>query len=511
MDLFLGEIMNYGRPSGYEFDQYSPHDYMGRTRNKSYKKVILDMLDDNDIDIPDERKKRVMSSFRERRESEETKNQKLFAQFLKQLVDEQERREQDVNRNIYPDHEYMKELRELLYKNMYKNHNDPMIKKRFNEYPPLGWSGVGVYRKRDTPSNYDDFYDDDRQRARRVDWHGVQPMPYDILDDTESNYLLGNQDYVYKRKRNAVTKRSSNYYTHHKRYANKDLRKKAVKKDHQISGTDPKILKDLKNIFGNENKTEEKKEDKKESKKEVDVKKKNSVKKEEVKEEKKKNDEKEQVVEDKNESLNIKKKSLDWSNYFGYDRKKKSSRQNEINEEWLMDRYRKAAAAAKKRQDYPLKFFRNHDEKRSGDDDDDKNEPNDNKLGEMDGRLKYIEDLIIDEALKYTGAHEGATDTKEIQEVKDNVISRLAAAYSLEKMRRALSEFKTSIAAQRYAMKYNEDQPDDDLDEKKRDDKRVVKKKSFDEEEKRNDDVDEIDEFQIEQNPTGMNERRHRL
>lgn len=43
----------------------------------------------------------------------------------------------------------------------------------------------------------------------------------------------------------------------------------------------------------------------------------------------------------------------------------------------------------------------------------------------------------------------GSKDVKEIQEVKDKVMAQLAAAYSLEKMRRALGEFRASIAAQK--------------------------------------------------------------
>jgi hypothetical protein len=67
----------------------------------------------------------------------------------------------------------------------------------------------------------------------------------------------------------------------------------------------------------------------------------------------------------------------------------------------------------------------------------------------MDAKLRNIEDVIVNEALKYTGAHEGTTDAKEIQEVKDEVLAHLATAYSLEKMRQALREFKSSLLAQK--------------------------------------------------------------
>ena len=63
------------------------------------------------------------------------------------------------------------------------------------------------------------------------------------------------------------------------------------------------------------------------------------------------------------------------------------------------------------------------------------------KLQQMDSRLKNIKDLIIEEALN--------ADGEDIQEIKDKVMSRLAAAYSLEKMRRALNEFRDSVIIQR--------------------------------------------------------------
>lgn len=67
----------------------------------------------------------------------------------------------------------------------------------------------------------------------------------------------------------------------------------------------------------------------------------------------------------------------------------------------------------------------------------------------MDAKLRNIEEVIVNEAVKYTGAHEGTSDTKEIQEVKDKVLAHLATAYSLEKMRQALREFKSSLLAQK--------------------------------------------------------------
>lgn len=63
------------------------------------------------------------------------------------------------------------------------------------------------------------------------------------------------------------------------------------------------------------------------------------------------------------------------------------------------------------------------------------------RLQQMDSRLKNIKDLIVEEALN--------SDGEDIQEIKEKMMSRLAAAYSLEKMRRALKEFRDNVIIQR--------------------------------------------------------------
>lgn len=91
--------------------------------------------------------------------------------------------------------------------------------------------------------------------------------------------------------------------------------------------------------------------------------------------------------------------------------------------------------------EFPLHSFKNHDEfdaKKKKDD------VNVEKIDDMDKKLKTIEDLIIDETIKYTGAHEGISDPEDIRKLKDHVISRLATAYNLEKMRRALEKLRQS-------------------------------------------------------------------
>ncbi|KAJ8950316.1 hypothetical protein NQ318_021176 [Aromia moschata] len=81
--------------------------------------------------------------------------------------------------------------------------------------------------------------------------------------------------------------------------------------------------------------------------------------------------------------------------------------------------------AKKRNAEAPLSSFRNHDEPSKQeflddiDDEKDRLSPEEQKLDDMDTKLKIKEDRIVDDALKYTGAHEGETDPKEIQEVKD--------------------------------------------------------------------------------------------
>uniref|UniRef100_A0A1L8DTB7 Putative ubiquitin-protein ligase/hyperplastic discs protein n=1 Tax=Nyssomyia neivai TaxID=330878 RepID=A0A1L8DTB7_9DIPT len=148
------------------------------------------------------------------------------------------------------------------------------------------------------------------------------------------------------------------------------------------------------------------------------------------------------------------KKSIQWSKYFGIDRKKKSA--------YINDKYK--SMMKKTEEEYPLQHFRHHDER-------EKKQVSEEKLENMDQKLKNIEDLIIDETIKYTGAHEGISDPEDIQRLKDHVISRLATAYSLEKMRKALEKLKDSVETERHLMQ-NEIEPQN-LDK----DKRVAVKK----------------------------------
>nr|AAN71561.1 RH30075p [Drosophila melanogaster] len=134
------------------------------------------------------------------------------------------------------------------------------------------------------------------------------------------------------------------------------------------------------------------------------------------------------------------KKSIDWSQYFGLDRKKKSLQKKEN---------------LKKRSDTDSST--NNDEE---DDEDDSSEAEKKKrdfdaekLDSMDKKLQSIEDFIIDETIKYTGAHEGLNSKDDIRRIKDHVLSRLATAYSLERMRRALDKLRRSVDNESHLMR----------------------------------------------------------
>nr|CAD7259475.1 unnamed protein product [Timema shepardi] len=203
-------------------------------------------------------------------------------------------------------------------------------------------------------------------------------------------------------------------------------------------------------------------------------------------------------VSEKDTPIEIKKKSIDWSDYFGIDRRRKKTgsiinneseirkNKNSIDDDWLLNQYyrtlvktnnpnQKRTLNTPRIHEHPINkkqemFAQPFDTRIFDADTYVKNthkyapskkinsgqEINNEgaRIDNMNNKLKNIEDLIINEAVKYTGAHEGSTDSEEIQAVKDKVMSRLAAAYSLEKMRRALGEFKSSLQAQKNSI-YN--------------------------------------------------------
>ncbi|XP_051163610.1 midasin isoform X2 [Leptopilina boulardi] len=146
------------------------------------------------------------------------------------------------------------------------------------------------------------------------------------------------------------------------------------------------------------------------------------------------------INQSKERPIEVKKKSVNWSDYFGIDKRKKKSTfmpkpgsQNQ-DDEWFLERYYKTMAEN-------LKSENDKDERKD-------------KLQQMESRLKHIKDLIIQEALNVEGT--------DIEEIREKVLSRLAAAYSLDKMRKALNEFRDAVA-QRESQKLSQDHQDDTL------------------------------------------------
>uniref|UniRef100_A0A182N7I9 Uncharacterized protein n=1 Tax=Anopheles dirus TaxID=7168 RepID=A0A182N7I9_9DIPT len=144
------------------------------------------------------------------------------------------------------------------------------------------------------------------------------------------------------------------------------------------------------------------------------------------------------------------KKSIQWNKYFGMDRRKKDGRNGGP-------------------VPYPLSFYKTYDEDRK------KKNVNQDKLESMAQKLKGIEDLILDQTVKYTGDQEGTiTEPAEMEELKDKLVERLATAYSIEKMRHTLERLKESVDDDH--LKLNEVEPELPREEKEKAKRVAVKK-----------------------------------
>lgn len=448
-------------------------------------------MEENGIPDKEDFTKRLSSSFRERVEEDKERQRKQMAELLLNKLEN--------DREIQENEEYEELLRQLWnkyrkgYPNSYESSNvyqlDDIKKRGFPDYyPSLGWESVGMrkrsrYFEPDGPSeslyllNYtprEEFYNrygDDNENINDV---------YNTkMNHRDRKYDVNVQLPYITKKRFPVTKRSSNYYTS-TTHAKED--KKPAKKQTALK-TDPKVAEELSNIFSSTKEKSDKlntttdKPKKSGKKNELTtvkptkninnstaskIKAKSVEKKKEKLSNKHGNKEVAPEHASKDKPLQIKKKSINWSDYFGLDRKKKSD--NGLDNEWLMERYHKAVAMATKRS-----ADHKHELKKEAFTDEKNTKADNVKISEMDAKLKNIEDSIIDEAVKFTGAHEGAVDSKEIQEVKDKVMSRLAAAYNLEKMRRALDEYRMSIEKEKNRLKeLGPDDGDDYLLERKR-------------------------------------------
>nr|UXO98113.1 periplaneta neuropeptide-like precursor [Zophobas atratus] len=478
----LGEY-GYSLDAPDDLSFLSPSDYPERDfdKNPALERLLLDYLEDGSYldssraDHDEDVKKRISSSFRERLEEDKERQLEELAQNV--LANDDRDNDDDYG-------ELIRELWEK-YKNYPNLYNHPRVyfnndNKKRTFYPRLGLDSIGL-RKRNKYYEGDSLNDNPYLYTYKDNYYNKYQDDDDDDKDAEPNYYESAKNKHFSRdrkfdyrtrsynpnKRFPVSKRSSSFEPPHSEVTHEHKRS-TTKKD-CVDKTDPKVAKDLSNIFGSgstEKPTTSKPEKPKTMKKEhaKETKSKNKTKGDKNKDKPKKGSSKEEiadVISDK--PLQIQKKSINWSDYFGLDRRKKS--EDELDNEWLIERYHKAIAL-KRNAEYPLQSFKNHDQPAKKESD--KTDSEEVKISEMDTKLKNMEDTIIDDALKYTGAHEGTTDSEEIQDVKDKVISRLAAAYSLEKMRQALGEYKLSMTKEKDRLKQQHKSDDYDISEEKR-------------------------------------------
>ncbi|KAG6447044.1 hypothetical protein O3G_MSEX004710 [Manduca sexta] len=400
-----------------------------------------------------------------------------------------------------------------------KLYKEKIVKKRY----PDNWGPIAFKRKRSPDSDADrpilPDYEGAKQRAGTVDPnYNAYEIPdedkddlleeyaiaFQPLDDDSLSDLADDDQYTYDtvEKRFPVTKRSSGPYdfgSQKKRFTQSQKKRDTAKTFRSSAGTDPKIIKDLSKIFGESESDIIKSPVKRSSDHEEslhDVKPptltavhhnnthaNNSVTLDDDSHEHHghnihhpgttgKESEHDQTH-DNNESekpIIVKKKSIDWSDYFGIDKrmKKPTPYVNDLTQEKLRKQY---FDTFNKEVIYPYNSYRTHtnvkrnyvqpklneeteiqmdtaqalavqnDNKRNAKD-------NDSKLDNIDKKLRNMEGLIVDEALHYSNIGDDL-DSKEEQEMKEKLLSRLAAAYSLEKMRKALKEFKQSLQSQK--------------------------------------------------------------
>ncbi|CAH1153750.1 unnamed protein product [Phaedon cochleariae] len=421
--------------------------------DRTYDRTFSNYLNDDKYDT-DMNKRLSSSSFRERMTEED--NQKHMEEMAQNMLANMDSK----GRYGVESEDYDEILRELYDKYRRSYETPRMYSSRVDKrymYPRFGLDSAGL-RKRTAYAN--DPYEDDT-----------------YVDENEEEYptnYLRKRYYQRDNKMNRLMKMYSNPYEQSKRFpvAKRSSDYKEITHEHKRSTTkkqtDPKVEKELSNIFASakgETTTTKPvtvqtttKMNESENKTEVAPK--------EIKDDKKvRSINKEQftpVAAVSAKPLQLKKKSIDWSDYFGLDRRKKSSEPNDLDKEWLIERYHKSIQMSKKRNaELPLSSFRNHDEPP-------KKEPShkdaeERRIEEMDSKLQLMENKIVDDTLKYTGAHQGDNDPKEVQEIKDRVISRLAAAYSLEKMRNALGEYRLAIAKEKERLKNRRPGPEEEF------------------------------------------------
>lgn len=503
-------------------------------------KYMVKLLDENDRppgayeykvirkkNFPESSSKKE-SAFRERAQS--PSNEKLRDLFMEKGEAENKNDPSDINKN---DAEYALLLGELWSKYKYnKNHpknteaipqgvvklyKDKVVKKRY----PDNWGPIAFKKKRSSNSETNQRilteYDEGKQRPVTVDpiYNGYNiddddkddlleeyAIAFQPLDDDNLSDLADDDQYPYDNveKRFPVSKRSSGPYDfgNQNKQFTQNQNKRETSKAFRNTGTDPRVIKDLSKIFGEQDII---KNPVKRSSDNIELHETkppilpiphnhtlldNSSKQDDDSHEHQghnmhhpgtsgKEAEPDNSTDDHNDGesekpITIRKKSIDWSDYFGIDKRNKKTKKivNDLTQDRLRKQY---FNTFNKEVIYPLTTFRKHDKVKRNFIQPNSNEEteiqidrtqaialkndnkriakdNDSKLDNIDKKLRNMEGLIVDEALHYSNGGE-ELDSKEEQEMKEKLLSRLAAAYSLEKMRKALKEFKQSLQTQK--------------------------------------------------------------
>lgn len=401
-----------------------------------------------------------------------------------------------------------------------KLYKEKVVKKRY----PDNWGPIAFKRKRSSDPDADRPISPDYEERKPVggssdrnynaydvnddedkdDWREEYSIAFQPLNDDALANLSDDDQYSIDtlEKRFPVTKRSSGPYeinNQKKRFAQSQNNRDKAKTFRSSSGTDPRIIKDLSKIFGDMDMIKnpvKRNTEHEEHSHEVKPPKVTGLSHNNTHDHSNMTTHEDNSHEHHGHSIHhpgisgkeevehphdhnsghhdhekpkiVRKKSIDWSDYFGIDKRSKKY-VNDVNQDRLRKQY---FDTFNKEVIYPVNSFRKHsyvkrnfvqpkpneetevqidpahaitiqnEDKRSNARDDN------SKLDNIDKKLRNMEGMIVDDALHYSEMGE-ELDSKEEQEMKEKLLSRLAAAYSLEKMRKALKEFKQSLQTQK--------------------------------------------------------------
>lgn len=388
------------------------------------------------------------TSFRERMSRIKPHPRDELAELFLKNIQEDEARERQREREQERNEEYEEMVDDIFQRYHGKDYEDPEqdlarifgghngVKRQLaGDYQPVGWGPVG-FRKRAFRERYDDeISENDLMRALKY-------IPTETLErllaeeDASNDIQVMNQlshhynDQNMRRKRFPVTKRSNVFI------GNKKKRSSETEKSRP--GTEEKITKDLSSIFG----SQVKKAETEDKNKKIKIPTKKSDKQTKVVVEKHNATDghdhthygevvkPEQILPEK--PVEVKKKAVNWSDYFGIDKRSKKSypadREDNMKHKYLTNSMREYNNM---KQDYPLRSFKNHDldkkyyqpfDTRIFAQSQEQNMDSGPDYEDIDDKLKDIEEILLDEAAKYQDAREA--DPEEINQLRQMVISR---------------------------------------------------------------------------------------